>query len=113
MTHRPRPTDQDRRQHQERGRHCRNPHVAQEDHREEGQGTQHGDREQDELGRQLSVNVGVAGAGERRLLAATRQQPVSVEPVCDRLQQDECGGEHRELNAGGPREHSALTCHHA
>ena len=96
---RPHRADQDRGQHQQRRRHRRDAQVTQEDRREERQGTDHRDREQDELGREHRVDVGVAGTGEGRLLAAARQQGVAVQPVRNRLQQHERAGEHRELDA--------------
>ena len=75
---------------------------------EEGGRADHGDEQQDQLGRHGRVEVGVARAEEvgaaLRGLAVGEEQLVAVEEVRDGLEQHEGAGEDGEVGAGGRRE---------
>ena len=63
--------------------------VAQEDADEERHRADHRDEQQDQLRRHHRVQIGVGGTGEQVPVAVGEQQRVPVEPVGDRLEQDE------------------------
>ncbi|COW79980.1 Uncharacterised protein [Mycobacterium tuberculosis] len=56
------------------------------------------------------MDIGVAGAGEGRLLTSTRQQLIAIQPVGNRLQQYNRAGEHCELNASCLGQHASAGC---
>jgi len=87
---RPPDTHDERGEQHQHGRERRNAQIPHESTGEERDGTDDGDDEENQLGRQHRVDVGVAGAGEDLLLALAGQQRVPVEPVRHGLEQQEC-----------------------
>ena len=84
---RPARADDQRRQQQQHHADRRNPQVAQHDRGEHRDRADHRDGQQDQLGGQHRVDVGVAGAGERLAAAGVAEQLVAVQPVGEGLEQ--------------------------
>ena len=91
--------EQDRREHEQRQAHRGQRPGASPDVEEEQHRTDHGDAEQDVLGRQHRMVVGVGDAGDQ--VARGVDDVVAVEPVVSRLGQHEQAEQHRELHLRG------------
>ena len=102
LLHDERPTRADDHRAQQQQHHADrgNPQIAQEDGGEHRDRTDQGDGQQDQLGGQHRVDVGVAGAGERLAAAGVAEEFVPVQPVRERLEQNQRADQRDELDAG-------------
>ena len=103
LLHCQRPTDahDERGEQHQHGRERRDTQIAHHRTREECDGTDDRDDHEDQFRRQHRVDVGVARAGEDLLLALTRQQRISIEPIRHRLEHQEGSREDGQLNTRG------------